>query len=460
MTDTRGVPALFVAGDSVTQQRAKDSEPLSGWPQHLPRFVAPEPPLFNYAQEGHNSSTFLRQRAATLVNLMRPGDLCLIAFGHTDQQLGRDDWYVPPREYRDNLRRFATVVTERGGVPVVVTPLCPADFTEDGTVADSARGYSEHARAAAVESGAPLLDLHRLTTQLWQELGPEETRRHFRWYDAGVHPVLPAGKIDSLHLNRAGAWRVAQRVAAELVRLEVLSEDALRAVPPDAPELPAHPRRTADAFPLHADLTGTAPGRIKVRGPCAGRHIVPAQKFAGVADRALTRIGFYLDGSRVGATRIGPKGQWIWRRTTYWPPGEHVLTLVGQGADGALTAPVDHPVHVVDALEAPRVTMPRPGRLSGGHPFIRGRAPHASAVVLFDGERRIGRTPVHADGSWSFLGEEPWHAGEHHLNVVAVFGPLVSPATAHTVSVHDPGPAALRPQPARPTGPLNGQAPS
>lgn len=249
MTDTRGVPALFVAGDSVTQQRAKDSDPLSGWPQHLPRFVVPEPPLFNFAQEGHNSSTFLRHRAATLVNLMRPGDLCLIALGNTDQQLGRDNWYVPPRVYRDNLRRFAAAVAERGGVPVVVTQLCPADFTEDGTVADTSGGYSEHARAAAVESGVPLLDLHRLTTQLWQELGPEETRRHFRWYDAGGHPDFPAGRIDALHLNRAGAWRVAQRVAAELVRLEVLSEHALRAVSPEAPELPDHPGRTAETFP-------------------------------------------------------------------------------------------------------------------------------------------------------------------------------------------------------------------
>ncbi|MFJ9086246.1 GDSL-type esterase/lipase family protein [Streptomyces sp. NPDC102384] len=447
MTDTRGVPALFVAGDSVTQQRAKDSDPLSGWPQHLPRFVVPEPPLFNFAQEGHNSSTFLRHRAATLVNLMRSGDLCLIALGNTDQQLGRDNWYVPPRVYRDNLRRFAAAVAERGGVPVVVTQLCPADFTEDGTVADTAGGYSEHARAAAVESGVPLLDLHRLTTQLWQELGPEETRRHFRWYDAGGHPDFPAGRIDALHLNRAGAWRVAQRVAAELVRLEVLSEHALRAVSPEAPELPDHPGRTAETFPLHSDRTGTAPGRIKIRGPRAGRRIAPAQKFTGVADRTLTRIGFYLDGSRIGATLIGPKGEWTWRRTTHWPPGEHVLTLVGQLADGVLTAPVDHPVHVVDALEAPRVTMPRPGRLSGGHPCIRGRAPHASAVVLFDGERRIGRAPVRADGSWSFLGEEPWHAGEHHLSVVAVFGPLVSPAAAHTVSVHDLGRSQPSPWP-------------
>ena len=124
-----------------------------------------------------------------------------------------------------------------------MTPVQRRTFEKDGKLRNSHGDYPEAVRQAAEEEMAPVIDLHALSTRLYEALGPEKS---------GV--LFKPG--DGTHHNNYGAYELARCVIeglreTKLPLVKSLADDVPPFDPakPDAPEkfqVPASPQSTAE----------------------------------------------------------------------------------------------------------------------------------------------------------------------------------------------------------------------
>ncbi|WP_063756847.1 rhamnogalacturonan acetylesterase [Streptomyces sp. NRRL F-5135] len=222
VTPAPRAPRLFLAGDSTVCDQA--AEPYSGWGQQLPRYLRQGISVANYADSGEGSQSFLDNPALfpAIEARVRPGDLVLVQLAHNDKQ-------TPADVYRANLTAMAERVRERGGRPVLVTPVVRRWFNTDGTLAN---GTALHVnglgvdlpaemRALAARLDAPLVDLTALTRSRVEEWGPEASKALFL-YDE---------KRDNTHTSERGATEFAALVLGELRAQGLVRASMVRGAP-------------------------------------------------------------------------------------------------------------------------------------------------------------------------------------------------------------------------------------
>jgi lysophospholipase L1-like esterase len=100
-------------------------------------------------------------------------------------------------------------------------------FDASGKALPTHGEYPAAMRALAAEEGVALLDLQALSLALWQELGPEETKKYFNW---------TATEQDNTHFNPPGAIAVARLVARESLQRRVLGPRDVRRLDEPVPE--------------------------------------------------------------------------------------------------------------------------------------------------------------------------------------------------------------------------------
>lgn len=97
----------------------------------------------------------------------------LIQLGHNDQP-GRPERSTDlATEFPANLKRFVDEARAAGAIPVLVTPLIRRQF-KDGQVYDDLAPWAEAAHRVATETRTPLVDLHALSRDAVQAMGPVE----------------------------------------------------------------------------------------------------------------------------------------------------------------------------------------------------------------------------------------------------------------------------------------------
>ncbi|MBJ8193492.1 GDSL family lipase, partial [Bacillus cereus] len=74
-----------------------------------------------------------------------------------------------------------------GASPVLVTPVHRRYFNEDGTLSDTHGDYVTAVRELAEEANVPLIDLSARTQELYEQLGPEESKELFIWLLPGEY---------------------------------------------------------------------------------------------------------------------------------------------------------------------------------------------------------------------------------------------------------------------------------
>jgi lysophospholipase L1-like esterase len=222
------VPTVFILGDSTVCDQSK--EPYASWGQMLPRFFKPDVAVANHAESGESlrSSTGAR-RLAKVLGDMRPGDYLLIQYGHNDMKATEPD---ASKTYKTTLKQWVRKVREKGGIPVLVTPMNRYQF-EGRTIVNTLRDYPEKAREAAKEENAALIDLNAMSKTLYETLGPKGTILAFK-HDSDDDP-----KFDHTHHSPYGAYELAKCVvagirAAKLDLAKHLADD----VPPFNPARP------------------------------------------------------------------------------------------------------------------------------------------------------------------------------------------------------------------------------
>lgn len=204
---------IHIAGDSTASQKYAPAAPETGWGMALPWYLAPGIEVVNHAMNGRSSRSFVAEgRLDAIRDVIRPGDVLLVQFGHNDQKpepIGTEPWTT----YRSHLLLYLDAAREHGAEPVLLTPASRRRFGDDGNAVGTHGLYPDAMRALAATEGVRLVDATALTIALWQELGPEGSLLSF----------LPE-REDNTHFSPAGAGQVARLVARGLLAAGVLAE--------------------------------------------------------------------------------------------------------------------------------------------------------------------------------------------------------------------------------------------
>jgi hypothetical protein len=171
----------------------------------LPSFFQPGIAIANHAAPGETVQNFYDEaRFAKVLSLVRQGDYLLIQFGHDEQKEMRPG-VNSISAYRNRLYTLIHEVKERGAIPVLITPPHRLTFDERGQIYNSLGGYPDAIINLARSTNTPLIDLHGLSEQLYESLGPERSALLFVNGDNTSH-------------NSEGANRLAQRVVVGIKR--------------------------------------------------------------------------------------------------------------------------------------------------------------------------------------------------------------------------------------------------
>ena len=212
------VPTIFLAGNStVTDQ---DNEPWCGWGQMLPRFLNDNVAVTNYAESGEAGNSFISAgRFDKILTKMKQGDYLFIEFGHNDQkQTGPDRG--PYTSYKKSLKMLIDGTREKGGTPILVTPMHRRRFDENGKIINTLGDFPDAARQLASEENVMLVDLNEMSRILYEAWGPEESKKAFVHYPAGTFPGQDQALEDNTHFNTYGGYQICKCILRGLKEIK------------------------------------------------------------------------------------------------------------------------------------------------------------------------------------------------------------------------------------------------
>jgi hypothetical protein len=220
VTPARHARQIFLVGDSTVCDQPGD--PYSGWGQQLPQYLRKGVSLANYADSGESTVTYLSnpQLFATVQPLIRRGDLVLVQLAHNDKT-------TDEVTYRTNLETLVAGIREKGGEPVLVTPIVRRWFNSDGTLNNNTAllvnglGVDHPAvtRSVAAAQDVPLIDLTAKTKWLVESLGVEGSKAIYLYNE----------KRDNTHTSVHGATVYAGLVRDELLAQHLVPKGLVRA---------------------------------------------------------------------------------------------------------------------------------------------------------------------------------------------------------------------------------------
>ena len=238
------VPTIFLLGDSTVCDQP--GEPYASWGQMLTRFFDDKAAVANHAESGESlKSSLAAKRLDKVLSQMRRGDFLLIQYGHNDMKergLGIGAF----TSYKASLKHFVDEARKKGGIPMLITPMHRRTFDANGKIANSHGDYPEAVRQLAEEERVPLIDLHEMSKDLYEALGPVNSGRLFK-------------EGDGTHHNAYGAYQLAKAIVQSIRDQRLpLAKYLIKGIPsydpkhPDAFEsfsIPASPA-VAHAKPL------------------------------------------------------------------------------------------------------------------------------------------------------------------------------------------------------------------
>lgn len=243
--ESADVPTVFLAGDSTVTDQPR--EPGASWGQMLTRFFKPDIAVANHAESGETLKSFLTElRLDKILSQIKAGDYLFLQFGHNDSKVGWPQTYVEPATtYRVYLKAYIAEAKRRGAIPVLVTSMQRRTFDANGKITNSHGDYPEAVRQVAKEENVALIDLHAMSTTLYEVLGPEKAPKAFS----------SDGK-DPTHHNNYGAYELARCVVEGIKAAKLpLAAHLLENVPAFDPARPD---------PLDTFAVPPSPGRSNV----------------------------------------------------------------------------------------------------------------------------------------------------------------------------------------------------
>ena len=202
---------VFLCGNSTVVDQ--NEEPWASWGQMIPRWFDERVAISNHAESGLTARTFLgSNRLDKILSMMRPGDYVLCEFGHNDEKEKRPGdgaWY----HYVYNLKIFIDRVREKGGHVVFLTPTARRRFDDANTkMVDTHGDFPAAMRSVAQREHVPLIELNGMTTDFFETLGFENSKKALVHYPANTFVGQDKALADNTHFNPYGAYEVAKMV--------------------------------------------------------------------------------------------------------------------------------------------------------------------------------------------------------------------------------------------------------
>ena len=208
---------LFLAGDSTMSIKEKKAYPETGWGMPFELFWDSSITVINKAKNGRSTKTFIQEGIwKNIVDSLQSGDYVFIQFGHNDESPEKVDRYTSPDSFRINLQFFIQQVTQKGGIPILLTPVSRRKFDKNGTALATHEKYSPLVLEVAQQMNIYCIDLDSASRNLFQRMGVDNSRLLFLQLQPGEHPNYPGGKEDNTHFNELGARLIAQIVLADI----------------------------------------------------------------------------------------------------------------------------------------------------------------------------------------------------------------------------------------------------
>ena len=202
---------IFIMGDSTCKQNNFLTYPQFGWGQLLHLFVKEDVLVFDYAENGRSTKSFIDEgRFERILNEMKPGDFVICQFGHNDEKIQDPTRYTAPfASYQDNLDYFAKNVEAKGGHIVFATSITRHKFV-DGVCINTHGDYPKAMLEYAKKTNHTCVDMNQATIDLYNEIGEEESSKFHMIFGAGKYSLYPEGKDDHSHLVFNGALTIAK----------------------------------------------------------------------------------------------------------------------------------------------------------------------------------------------------------------------------------------------------------
>ena len=213
---------VYMIGDSTMADKPLVDNPERGWGQLFHEYFDENVTIANHAVNGRSTKSFIIEgRWQTVLDSLNAGDVLFIQFGHNDQKIHDSTRYAAPfGAYQTNLAKFVTEARAVHAVPILLTPVVRRRFDENGQFYDTHGDYPNAVKLLAEDLDVPLIDLHKMSMNVLEQLGEEESKKLFLWIDPGEYHSLPNGKQDDTHFSEYGARRMAGLVASALVDLD------------------------------------------------------------------------------------------------------------------------------------------------------------------------------------------------------------------------------------------------
>ncbi len=206
---------IVIVGDSTVASFPEERQ-VWGWGQMVSERLQPEAVVFNHAQSGRSSKSFIDEGRWKTALADKP-DYVLIQFGHNDQKQQDPKRYTDPATtYREHLQRYIADARQQGAQPVLVTSVARRIFDAQGKISTTLTPYADAMKVVAKAENVPLIDLHTSSLALFDNLG-----------DAGSAD-LSCTADDRTHFSKKGARAIAGLVVEELRRVEPELEEYVK----------------------------------------------------------------------------------------------------------------------------------------------------------------------------------------------------------------------------------------
>lgn len=219
---TKNITIYMIGNSTMADKPYKDGNPEKGWGQIFPLYFNDGIEIKNHAVNGRSTKSFIDEgRWDSVVSKIRSGDYVIMEFGHNDAKKDDPKRYADANtDYKWNLEKIINEARQKGGIPVLATPIVRRRFDDKGVFYDVHGDYPKVVRELAQKMNVLLLDLHKKSEEYIIKLGEERSKEFYLHIDADEYNSLPNGLIDDTHLSPCGAFRICD-FAADEIKLKI-----------------------------------------------------------------------------------------------------------------------------------------------------------------------------------------------------------------------------------------------
>ena len=309
-------PTVWIIGDSTVSSFADNYYyPRYGWGTQIDKYLDGTYEVKNIALSGRSSKSYVNDKEYNeLTSGMKQGDYLLIGFGHNDEKAEADRYTDPNCDYK-TAGSFANSLYENyikpaqaaGTTVILCTPIvrrtATAEWSDSNLHITKDSGdfkggdYAQSIRNLGKELNIPVVDMTKMTKELYDTLGPDETVNLHAWTSS------KATSVDNTHTNIYGGTYNAYLVTKTIKELGVagISEHI-----------------TAKEAPVKADVLKSNPdykeaeysGELKQSELWKDAGVFKGSIFGDIGgDPNLIKDKFILEGNEDGSIHIAVNGK-------------------------------------------------------------------------------------------------------------------------------------------------------